>query len=40
LIIVDTGIWVDQLKQADDVLAALAMELRALVHPYVFGELA
>jgi hypothetical protein len=40
LIIVDTCIWIDQLRQPEERLAELLLELRALLHPYVLGELA
>lgn len=40
MIIVDTGIWIDHLIEADPILASLNERLEALVHPYVIGELA
>lgn len=40
MIIVDTGIWIDHLKETDPVLALLANRLDALLHPFVLGEIA
>ena len=39
MIIVDTGIWIDQLRQPEHRLDELLLELRAMLHPYVLGEL-
>jgi len=40
VILVDTSIWVDHLREGDSGLARLLEDRRVLVHPYVIGELA
>lgn len=40
MILVDTSVWIDHLRQADAVLARLLAEGRVLAHPFVVGELA
>jgi len=40
LIIVDTGIWVNHIKEPNPKLVSVAEGLEALLHPYVLGELA
>lgn len=40
MIVVDSGIWIDDLRAPDSMLAALLLELRALLHPFVLGEIA
>jgi len=40
MILVDTSIWVDHLRNGNRELAALLEEGEALVHPFVIGELA
>ena len=40
MILVDTSIWIDHLRQGDDTLVALLAKGQALVHPFVTGELA
>ena len=37
--VVDTNVWVDHLRAPDPVLASLLREKRALMRPYVLGEL-
>jgi predicted nucleic acid-binding protein len=40
LILVDTSVWIDHFRQPDASLASLIVEGRAIVHPFVTGELA
>ena len=40
MILVDTSVWVDHLRQGDDRLAGLLENGMVLVHPHVIGELA
>jgi predicted nucleic acid-binding protein len=40
LILVDTSVWIDHLRVADDRLAALLVDGSILTHPYVIGEIA
>jgi predicted nucleic acid-binding protein len=38
--LVDTSVWIDHLRQADDVLIDLLGRREVLVHPFIIGELA
>lgn len=38
--IIDTGIWIDDLRAPDALLASLLLDLRGLLHPFVLGEIA
>ncbi len=40
MILVDTSIWVDHLRHAEEALKALLVEGQVLIHPFVIGELA
>ena len=40
MILVDTSVWVDHLRQSDRELAGLLLEEAVLCHPFVVGELA
>lgn len=40
MILVDTSIWVDHLRNGDEALAGLLDKGRVLAHPFVIGELA
>jgi predicted nucleic acid-binding protein len=40
LILVDTSVWVDHLRQGDAELSAQLQAGRVLIHPFVVGELA
>ncbi len=40
MILIDTSVWIDHLRSGDRELAALLDADRALVHPFVIGELA
>lgn len=40
MILVDTSIWIDHLRQHDERLACLLNQGQVLVHPFVIGELA
>ncbi|MBI5331375.1 MAG: type II toxin-antitoxin system VapC family toxin [Betaproteobacteria bacterium] len=40
MILVDTSVWIDHLRQSDPVLVGLLESGQVLVHPYVVGELA
>ena len=40
MILVDTSVWVDHLRTADDHLTSLLEDGRVLMHPFVVGEIA
>ena len=40
MILTDTSIWIDHIRQADPVLRDLLSKERVLTHPFVIGELA
>lgn len=40
MILVDTSVWVDHLRQEDAQLVELLEKIEVLVHPFVVGELA
>ncbi len=40
MILVDTSIWVDHLRQRDEILDGLLSDQEVLIHPFVIGELA
>ena len=40
MILVDTSVWVDYLRAADDALAAMLEHTIVLMHPMIIGELA
>jgi predicted nucleic acid-binding protein len=40
LILVDTSVWVDHLREGDDQLAALLEKGQVLMHPFIVGEIA
>lgn len=40
MILVDTSVWIDHLRQGDLDLEALLNEAQVLTHPFVIGELA
>ena len=40
MILVDTSVWVDHLRTADDPLTSLLQDGRVLMHPFVIGEIA
>lgn len=40
MILVDTSIWIDHLRQRDERLSALLDQGQVLAHPFVIGELA
>ncbi|WP_374328668.1 type II toxin-antitoxin system VapC family toxin [Azonexus sp.] len=40
MILVDTSIWIDHLRQRDERLSKLLNQGRVLAHPFVIGELA
>ncbi|HEY9345492.1 MAG TPA: type II toxin-antitoxin system VapC family toxin [Inquilinus sp.] len=40
MILVDTSVWIDHLRSADDVLAHLLDIGQVLMHPFIVGELA
>lgn len=40
MILLDTSVWVDHLRQGDPELAALLVKGQVLAHPHVIGELA
>ena len=40
MILVDTSVWVDHLRQGDNILVRLLASGQVLAHPFVVGELA
>jgi len=40
MILVDTSVWIDHLRQGNDRLAALLDRVQVVMHPFVIGELA
>ncbi len=40
MILVDTSVWIDHLRQRDERLSALLDQGQVLAHPFVIGELA
>jgi predicted nucleic acid-binding protein len=40
MILVDTSVWVDHLRDGDKILAELLNTSRVLAHPFVIGEIA
>lgn len=40
MILVDTSVWIDQLRRGDATLAALLESANVVAHPFVVGELA
>ena len=40
MILADTSVWVDHLRDGDDDLAALLVSGEVLIHPFVIGEIA
>ena len=40
MILVDTSVWIDHLRQNETILAELLLQNKVLCHPYVRGELA
>jgi predicted nucleic acid-binding protein len=40
MVLVDTSIWIDHLRQADAALMQLLETQQVLMHPYIIGELA
>jgi predicted nucleic acid-binding protein len=40
VILVDTSVWIDHLRQSDSQLVAILEHGEALIHPFVVGELA
>ena len=40
MILVDTSIWIDHLRQSNEPLTRLLNQGQVLAHPYVIGELA
>jgi predicted nucleic acid-binding protein len=40
MIVVDSSIWIDHLRSAEPILAALLLREHALMHPHVLGEIA
>ena len=40
MILVDTSVWIDHLRQGDEHLSELLVETRVVTHPLVTGELA
>ncbi|MCJ2059071.1 type II toxin-antitoxin system VapC family toxin [Methylobacterium sp. J-048] len=40
MILIDTSVWIDHLREADPMMMALLGESRQRVHPFVIGELA
>lgn len=40
MILVDTSVWIDHLRRADEILTSLLEQGTVLTHPFVIGELA
>lgn len=40
MILVDTSVWADHFRQADNRLSGLLVDARVVMHPFVTGELA
>jgi predicted nucleic acid-binding protein len=40
VILVDSSVWIDHLRVADEVLSALLAQEQVLTHPFVIGEVA
>lgn len=40
MILVDTSVWIDHLRNRNAVLVALLLDNRVLAHPWVTGEIA
>ena len=40
MILVDTSVWVDHLREKDDQLASLLLANQVMVHPFIIGEIA
>ncbi len=40
MILVDTSVWIDHLRKADDTLISLLNSTQVVIHPFVIGELA
>lgn len=40
MILVDTSVWVDHLRQGEPLLVQALMQTQAAIHPFVVGELA
>nr|WP_294507890.1 type II toxin-antitoxin system VapC family toxin [uncultured Rhodopila sp.] len=40
MILVDTSVWIDHLRQGDAILADMLEHARVITHPFVIGELA
>jgi predicted nucleic acid-binding protein len=40
VILVDTSVWIDHLRRADEVLLDLLTRRQVVVHPFIVGELA
>ena len=40
MILVDTSVWIDHLRKADDLLVSLLNSTHVAIHPFILGELA
>ena len=40
MILVDTSVWIDHLRKADDTLISLLNSTQVVIHPFIIGELA
>ncbi len=40
MILIDSTVWIDHIREANEILAELLLEGRVLVHPFVVGEVA
>ncbi|MCI5146928.1 MAG: type II toxin-antitoxin system VapC family toxin [Candidatus Electrothrix sp. AR3] len=40
MILVDTSVWIDHLRKADDILISLLNTTQVVIHPFIIGELA
>ena len=40
MILVDTSVWIDHLRKAEDLLISLLNSTQVVIHPFVIGELA